>query len=239
LLTRIRRLLTLKSDVQKEVGDMQRKWEAKYSSLKSSQDSRLRQLDRFESALKTAQDSQKAWKARLVMKSSEIEAHKVSISWFNRAQLNSKQNTIIELQTQITSLKTRMPAGEGTNDPSGLQARLVSAQGLASTYQRRLAQTQAQLDDAEAKLDDARHKVARAEEKWEFRLRELEARLKAAEEATKRAKQGGKERVKELANHIDFLERELEASEKRGIRVDSLGALQRPTSRTSRTSGER
>lgn len=56
---------------------MQRKWESKYSTLKSNQDSRLRQLDRFEGALKSSQDGQKTWKARLVLKSGEIEAHKV------------------------------------------------------------------------------------------------------------------------------------------------------------------
>jgi chromosome segregation ATPase len=133
------------------------------------------------------------------------------------------QNTIHELQTQISSLKARMPAGDGVDGSSGLHSRLSSAQGQASTYQRRLAQSQAQLDDAEAKLADARQKVSRAEEKWEFRLRELEARLKAAEEATKRAKQGGKERVKELNKHIDFLEHELHSSERRGVMLDNLG----------------
>jgi hypothetical protein len=100
LLLRIKRLLSLKRDVEKAVGETQRKWEAKYSSLQHNQDSRLRQLDRLESALKNAQDTQRAWKARLVMKSSEIDAHRVGPAFGSVHVLSSAR-------TQYTSFKLR------------------------------------------------------------------------------------------------------------------------------------
>ena len=114
----------------------------------------------------------------------------------------SWQNTIAELQAQITSLKTRMPGGSG--EP-GTTAKMQALHAKASAAERKLAQTQTQLEDAEEKLDQARQKVAVAESKWEARLRELEARCRAAEEKTKRERQGGKERAAELTDHIRFV----------------------------------
>lgn len=55
------------------------------SSLKKQQDSRMRQLDRLEVAVKNAVDSQKQWKQRVLLKHNEVESVKVSndtsMSW--------------------------------------------------------------------------------------------------------------------------------------------------------------
>lgn len=48
-----------------------------FSSLKKQQDSRMRQLDRLEAAVKNAVDSQKQWKQRVLLKHNEMESIKV------------------------------------------------------------------------------------------------------------------------------------------------------------------
>lgn len=54
-----------------------------HSSLKKQQDSRMRQLDRLEAAVKNAVDSQKQWKQRVLLKHNEVESIKVSsdVEW--------------------------------------------------------------------------------------------------------------------------------------------------------------
>lgn len=174
----------------------------KCSTLKRQQESRLRQLDRFEGALKTATETQRQWRQRVNVKQLELEAAKVRFPHPHPPTASSLlpyQGTNAELQTQIASL--RMRASTGPADP-GTAAKLSVLSTRASTAERRLAATAAQLASAEEKLGEARTKVGVAEGKWEARLRELEARLRAAEEKVKRERQGAKERIGELAETI-------------------------------------
>ncbi len=64
----------------------------KYTALKRQQDSRFRQIDRFEASIKVATDKQGQWRQRLVSKQAELDAVKA---------------TNAELLSQISSLKTR------------------------------------------------------------------------------------------------------------------------------------
>lgn len=72
----------------------------------------------------------------------------------------------------------------------------------ATTAERRLLATQAQLTLLERALADARTKVAGAEANWEARFRELQTRLLAAEEGLRRERQGARARLAELAATI-------------------------------------
>ena len=46
-------------------------------SIKRQQDSKLKQMDRFETSVKTATDAQRQWKQRVLLKQSEIDSVKV------------------------------------------------------------------------------------------------------------------------------------------------------------------
>jgi len=48
-----------------------------YSALKRQQDSRHKQLDRFEAGLKNATEAQRQWRARVQSKTVELETAKV------------------------------------------------------------------------------------------------------------------------------------------------------------------
>jgi hypothetical protein len=58
-----------------------------YSSLKRQQDSRLKQLDRLETTVKNAVDSQKQWKQRILLKHNEVESVKVSTAEITKLSL--------------------------------------------------------------------------------------------------------------------------------------------------------
>lgn len=50
-------------------------------SLKKQQETRLRQLDRVETSVKAATESQRQWRQRVIIKQTELDAAKVRISF--------------------------------------------------------------------------------------------------------------------------------------------------------------
>lgn len=175
-----------------------------HSSLKRQHDSRLRQLDQFETSIKAAADVQRQWRQRVATKQGEVEAHKA---------------TAVELQKQIDSLRQRASIA-GLEPGSLVEGR--QAQSKVPQLERRLTATQAQLKSAEQKLDEARIKVANAEGAWQARLRELQERNRELEEKVKRERQGAKERVNELLGQVTDLKEQVTSQHRRGKQLDEV-----------------
>lgn len=182
-----------------------------YSALKRQHDSRMRQLDQFETTIKLATDTQRQWRARLTTKQGEVE---------------SARETASELQKQISSLKQRASIAGTT---PGTITEHTKAVNRASHLEKRLVATQTQLKTAEEKLNEAKVKVAAAEGSWQARLRELQERNRELEEKVKRERQGAKERMNELMVQVTNLKEQVEASDRRGKQLDSVIKTQQAT----------
>ncbi|GAA6063821.1 hypothetical protein JCM10212_002578 [Sporobolomyces blumeae] len=195
LLERLKAVSLIQSAFERRVRDVENSFSEQLSSLKKQQESRLKQIDRFEASIRTATENQKQWRAKV---------HERTL------ELKEAQDTVADLQEQLLQLRRSsgvpgspaIPRSPNPAAEAALQARLASAQSRAASLDRRLTATQAQLKDAEDKLGEMRLKIGSAEGKWEARFRELEARCRAAEEKVKRERQGAKERVSELQTHI-------------------------------------
>ena len=149
----------------------------------------MRQLDRLETSLKAATDSQKQWKHRVLLKHSEIESAKATNS---------------ELAQQVSSLKTRVNVSDMS---PGSTHKIQTLSARASNAEKRLRATQDQLALVEEKFAEAKGKIGSAEDQWQARLRELMVKLREAEEKNKRERQGAKERVRELQQTIECVPR--------------------------------
>ena len=145
----------------------------------------MRQLDRLETSLKAATDSQKQWKQRVLLKQSEIESARATNS---------------ELTQQVSSLKTRVNVSDMS---PGSTHKIQTLSARASNAEKRLRATQDQLALVEEKFAEAKGKIGFAEDQWQARLRELMVKLREAEEKNKRERQGAKERVRELQQTIE------------------------------------
>jgi chromosome segregation ATPase len=177
LTDRIRKLADLKLAFEKRAAKMQGSFTESFANVKKQQDSRGRQLERLEHSLKTTAEKQAQWRSRVVAKQNELEAAK---------------GTISELQSQISSLKTRSSlASPGDN------SKLTSLTSRANLAEKKMQGALREVQMAEERLSEAKSKYAEGENKWMARIRELEARCKAAEEKVKRERQGAKERVAE------------------------------------------
>lgn len=157
------------------------------STLKQQHDAKSRQVDRLETAAKSAIETQRAWRQRVVLKQTELDTAKVGLlnslaERFVDGLSFGVQSTNQDLQTQITSLRQRIASG---NSEPGASSKLNQLQSKLSATERRLMVTQAQLDDAEAKLEDGRRKLAKADDLWTARLQELQRRNRALEERIK------------------------------------------------------
>ncbi|EST05588.1 hypothetical protein PSEUBRA_005278 [Kalmanozyma brasiliensis GHG001] len=204
LLSRLRRVFDTQLGVDQKVKELEAKLMEKYTALKRQQDSRFRQIDRFEASIKVAADKQGQWRQRLVSKQSELDAVKA---------------TNAELLSQISSLKTR-----NSLSTPGDNNKLTTLTTRANTAERRLATALTQVSQAEDRLAEAKVKYGEGEGKWAARIKELELRCKAAEERVKRERQGAKERVAELEEIRRKLEKDLEAATKRNRLVGDLQA---------------
>lgn len=202
LISRLRKVSDVQLQFDQKAKTIEEKFSEKFTALKRQQDTRFRQIDRFEVAIKNAVDKQGQWRSRLVTKQTEMDA------------LRSTNN---ELQAQISSLRTRSQlASPGeTNKLNALSAR-------ANNAERKLTAAQNQSIMAEERLVDAKNKYAEGEGKWSARIKELESRLKAAEERVKRERQGAKERVAELEEEKQRLQRSLDAEKKRAKVLESI-----------------
>ncbi|GAA6023302.1 hypothetical protein JCM11491_006887 [Sporobolomyces phaffii] len=218
LLDRLKAVSLIQSSFERRVKQIEHRFTDQLSSLKKQQEARMKQIDRFETGLKTATESQKQWRTRVQQRTLELQ---------------QAQNTVADLQEQLLQLRRSpnlaasggsptIPRSPNPAAEAALQTRLASAQSRAASLERRLAATQAQLKDAEDKLGETRAKIGTAEGKWEARFRELEARCRAAEEKVKRERQGAKERVQELQSVIKSLQTQIEGAKHRQERVDQL-----------------
>lgn len=207
LLARLRKVFDTQLGVDQKAKELESKLMEKYTALKRQQDSRFRQIDRFEASIKQAADKQSQWRQRLVSKQSELDSVKA---------------TNAELLSQISSLKTRTSLST-----PGDNSKLTTLTTRANTAERRLATAMAQASQAEERLAEAKVKYGEGEGKWAARIKELELRCKAAEERVKRERQGAKERVAELEEIRRKLEKDLEAAVKRNKVVGELQATVR------------
>ncbi|SPO25880.1 related to Myosin heavy chain [Ustilago trichophora] len=204
LLGRLRRVFDTQLGVDQKAKELESKLLEKYNALKRQQDSRFRQIDRFEASIKVATDKQGQWRQRLVSKQSELDAVKA---------------TNAELLQQISSLKTRTSLST-----PGENNKLTLLTTRANTAERRLATALTQASQAEDRLAEAKVKYGEGEGKWAARIKELELRCKAAEERVKRERQGAKERVAELEEIRRKHEKDLEAATRRNRMVGDLQA---------------
>ncbi|KPV72942.1 uncharacterized protein RHOBADRAFT_55197 [Rhodotorula graminis WP1] len=215
LLDRLRAVNGLQHSFERRTRELESKFVDQLEALKRQQDSRHKQLDRFEAGLKSATEAQRQWRARVQSKTTELEAAKAEVSSL-QAQLRKSSHGSPSLSSP------RPGSSSGGAGDAALSSRLAAAQASVSTLERRLTATQAQLRDAESRLGEQRGKYGVAEGKWEARVRELEQRVRAAEEKVKRERQGAKERMQELRGESQRLEHELSDAQRRGTQLDDV-----------------
>ncbi|KAI0260781.1 hypothetical protein BC834DRAFT_831290 [Gloeopeniophorella convolvens] len=200
LINRLKSLSQIQLEFDKRVKEAEGRYTEKMNEIRKSLDHRWRQLDKFETSVKSYADTKTTWRRKLSAKEGELEAVK---------------STLSELTSQLTALKR--PAPGDSNEVKALLAR-------ANNAERRLTNAQNQLAAAEEKMATMNQKTTVADGKWEARVREYETRLRAAEEKVKREKQGYKERVLELENQIKSLQRQKDIADKRSQQLTDLEA---------------
>ncbi|KAH9919434.1 hypothetical protein B0H21DRAFT_781715 [Amylocystis lapponica] len=190
LITRMKALSQIQLDFDKRCKDAELKYSEKLNDMRKQLDFRWRQIDKFESSLKTLAETKALWRKKMNTKEGEIEALKT---------------TNADLQQIVTSRKP------GQADSMEIRALTVRA----SNAERRLANLQNQLAASEEKVTVINQKTTVADNKWEVRVKEYESRLKSAEERIKRERQGGKERALELETQTKSYQRQIEIANKR------------------------
>ncbi|KAI8452859.1 hypothetical protein BY996DRAFT_3019856 [Phakopsora pachyrhizi] len=202
IVSKLKSLGSVQSGFDIKIKEVERRLEK--HSLKRQHDSRMRQLDGFESTLKAASDTQKQWRARLTTKQGEVDA---------------ARETCGELQKQIESLRQRASIA-GSSPGSITEQR--QANNKVSQLEKRLHATQIQLKTTEEKFKEAKIKVSTVEASWQARLKELQERNRELEEKVKRERQGAKERKNELDSQVSQLREQIEASDKRGKQLELI-----------------
>lgn len=149
--------------------------------MRKQLDYRWRQIDKFESSVRTYAEMKATWRRKFSAKEGEVEALKTANA---------------EMAATLSSIKK-------PGQVDSMEVRALSAR--ASNAERRLVNTQNQLAAAEERISEINKKTGAAGAKWEARVKEYETRLKAAEERVKRERQGGKERVGELENNVKYV----------------------------------
>ncbi|KAI7966989.1 hypothetical protein MJO29_000266, partial [Puccinia striiformis f. sp. tritici] len=204
IINRLKSLGAMQSGFDTKIKEVEKKLEKQYTSLKRQHDSRMRQLDQFETTIKAATDTQRQWRARLTTKQGEVEA---------------ARETCNELQKQISSLKTRASIA-GTSPGSITEQR--QALTKINTLEKKLSATQNQLKLTEEKFNEAKVKVSTVESSWQARLKELQDRNKELEEKVKREKKSAKERKIDLDNQVTNLKDQIIASDHRSKQLEEL-----------------
>ncbi|KAI0684015.1 hypothetical protein BC835DRAFT_1294342 [Cytidiella melzeri] len=199
LIARLKALSQIQLDFDKRCKEVEAKYAEKLSEMRKQLDSRWKQIDKFESSLKTLAEAKGAWRKKLAAKDGEIEALKTT-------------NT--ELQGVISSSSRK----SGTGDT--MEVRALNAR--AATAERRIVVLQNQLAASEEKIAAIGEKTTVADSKWENRVKEYEARLRQAEEKIKRERQGGKERALELETQAKSYQRQLDLAQKRIQQLNDL-----------------
>ncbi|KAH9930889.1 uncharacterized protein B0H18DRAFT_1083652 [Fomitopsis serialis] len=198
LISRLKQLSEIQGLFDKRVKDAESKYAEKLSDMRKQLDFRWKQIDKFETSLKTVVEAKTTWRKKLSAREGEVEALKTTVS---------------ELQAQLVSI--RKP-GQGDS----MEVRSLAAR--ANNAERRITNLQNQLVLSEEKLTTMNQKTVAADSKWEVRVKEYESRLRKAEEAVKRERQGAKERVFELDTQLKTLQRQLELENKRNQRLQEI-----------------
>ncbi|KAA1074800.1 hypothetical protein PGT21_020881 [Puccinia graminis f. sp. tritici] len=204
IINRLKSLGAMQSGFDTKIKEVEKKLEKQYTALKRQHDSRMRQLDQFETTMKAATDTQRQWRARLTTKQGEVEA---------------ARETCNELQKQISSLKTRASIA-GTSPGSITEPRQASTK--LANLEKKLAATQSQLKSTEEKFNEAKLKVSAVESSWQARLKELQDRNKELEEKVKREKKSAVERKSHLDHQLSDLKDQIVASDHRSKQLEEL-----------------
>jgi septal ring factor EnvC (AmiA/AmiB activator) len=80
LIAKLKALSQIQLDFEKRCKEAEGRYSDKLADLKKQIDNRWRQIDKFESSLKTIADTKLAWKRKFSLKEGEIEALKVRVA---------------------------------------------------------------------------------------------------------------------------------------------------------------
>ncbi|EKM56179.1 uncharacterized protein PHACADRAFT_122431 [Phanerochaete carnosa HHB-10118-sp] len=198
LISRLKQLSQIQLDFDKRVKDAEVRYADKMNDMRKQLDARWRQLDKFETSVKTLAENKTAWRKKLALKEGEVEALKATNN---------------ELQGVVNS-------GRKTGTADTMEVRALTAR--ANNAERRIVNLQNQLLAAEEKVTAMNEKTTVADNKWEVRVKEYEARLRVAEEKVKRERQGGKERTVELETQARQYKRQIELAQKRILQLNEI-----------------
>ncbi|KAE8260342.1 hypothetical protein A4X03_0g3847 [Tilletia caries] len=202
LISRLRKISEIQSTFETRAKEIELKLSEQISTLKRQQETRFRQIDRFEVAVKNATDKQVQWRSRLMTKQGELDAAKA---------------TNAELLQQISSLKTRSVL----SSPSA-NSKLSSLTGRANLAERKASQAATVASQAEDKLNEYRVRANERELAWKAQIKELETRCKAAEEKARREKMGGREIVSALEGQVNRLKQDNEMAKRRSTQLETM-----------------
>ncbi|PFH53520.1 hypothetical protein AMATHDRAFT_1175 [Amanita thiersii Skay4041] len=198
LITRLKALSQIQLDFDKRVKEAEVRFNDRLIEMRKQLDHRWKQIDKFETSLKTFSETKVQWRRKVNTKEAEIEALKTTNN---------------ELTTQISSMKR--PVAADTMELRSLSVRAANAE-------RRLINAQNQLLALEQKIALMNERSSAADQKWEARVKEYESQIKLAEERVKRERQGAKERTAELESHIKRLQQQLDIARKRVQQLDII-----------------
>ncbi|KIY48219.1 hypothetical protein FISHEDRAFT_43578 [Fistulina hepatica ATCC 64428] len=215
LLTRLKSLSHIQSEFEKRCKTIEAGYTEKLADIRKQLDNRWKQIDKFETSVKSYAEAKTNWRRKLASREGELDAVKATNS---------------EMAAQLAVLKR-----PGQSD--GSEVRALTAR--ATNAERRLNNAQNQLAATEEKIASMNQRSSAADNKWEMRVKEYESRLKAAEERIKRERQGGKERALELENAVKSLQRQLEIAQKRSQQLNDVVATQGKKSPSSNSAGSR
>ncbi|KXN87015.1 Anucleate primary sterigmata protein B [Leucoagaricus sp. SymC.cos] len=200
LITRLKALSQIQLDFDKRCKEVEGKYVDKLNEIRKQLDTRWKQIDKFETSVKTYADMKAQWRRKFAVKEGELEAVKATNS---------------ELTTQLKRFSSASTDASSSSELRSLTTRAQNAE-------RRLNNAQNQLLATEEKIAVMNQKNAAADSKWDARVKEYEARLKAAEERVKRERQGSKERVAELEGNLKNLQAQFEKAQKRNQQLSDL-----------------
>ncbi|KAG9014667.1 hypothetical protein FRB94_011845 [Tulasnella sp. JGI-2019a] len=200
LMSRMKALSHLTADFEKKCKVVEQRFAEKLAELKRQLDGRWKQLDKFESSVKTALENKDKWRRKYQVAQGELKTSKA-----NNLELNamSKRGDHVS------------PGEPSTSDLKAMATRVANAERRATHAQNLLLTKEEQ---ANAQLD----KYQAAEEKWAARVAEYERREKHALEKFKNERQGGKETVQALQNEIEVLKGELDRRRKQEVQLDAI-----------------
>lgn len=172
LISRLKSLSQIQLDFDKRTKEMDTKQTAKMSELKKSLDAKWKQLDKFETTVKSLAEAKQGWKRKFAMKEGEIDALK---------SLKDK------LESELSALKRPIP-GE-TIELKALRARADNSDKRLTNVLNQLASAEQWKGDMQAKWD------ARVKE-YETRIKAADERVKRERQGAKESRAEQENRLK-------------------------------------------